>query len=87
MRDIRVGGNRRLKFRLDIFNALNTVVINARQSTVQYNSPTDLTIRNSETRADGSLDPARLTPRTSGFGAATGAQAMRNLQLQLRFQF
>ena len=70
-----------------VFNAFNTVVINARQGQVQYNSPTDLTIRNSETRADGSIDPTRLTPRTAGFGAATGAQAMRNLQLQFRFRF
>ena len=87
MREIRVGGDRRLEFRLDVFNAFNTVVINARQTQVQYNSPTDLTVRNSQARADGSIDPARSTPRTAGFGAATGAQAMRNVQLQFRFRF
>src|SRR5262249_37802112 len=86
MREIRVGGDRRLEFRLDVFNAFNTVVINARQGQVQYNTPTDLTVRNSETLANGSLDPTRLTPRTAGFGAATGAQALRTLQLQLRFR-
>ena len=36
---------------------------------------------------DGSLDATRLTPRNAGFGAATGAQAMRNTQVQIRFQF
>jgi Carboxypeptidase regulatory-like domain len=87
MRDIRLKGNRSVQLRLDAFNAFNTVVINGRQGQVQYNSPTDLTIRNSQTLADGSLDPARSTPRTAGFGAATSAQAMRNLQVQVRFQF
>lgn len=37
--------------------------------------------------ANGQIDPARLTPRTAGFGAATGAAAMRSIQLQLRLQF
>ncbi|HJZ78093.1 MAG TPA: hypothetical protein VKE51_40480, partial [Vicinamibacterales bacterium] len=39
MREIRIGGDRRLEFRLDVFNAFNTVVINAQQTQVQYNSP------------------------------------------------
>jgi hypothetical protein len=33
------------------------------------------------------LDPARLTPRNGGFGAVTGAQAMRSMQVQIRFGF
>ena len=52
-----------------------------------FRSPTDLTITNSQTRADGSIDPARLQPRNAGFGAATGAQNMRNLQMMVRFGF
>ena len=60
---------RQLQFRLDVFNAFNTVVINARQAQVQYNSPTDQTLRNSQFLADGSLDPARLKPNNAGFGA------------------
>ena len=36
---------------------------------------------------DGNINPARLQPKSAGLGAATGAQAMRNLQLQLRFTF
>ncbi len=86
-RNIRLGGGRQVQFRADIFNALNTVIINGRQTQVQYNSPTDLTLRNSQFLADGSLDPNRLKPNQAGFGAATGAQAMRNIQLQLRFSF
>jgi hypothetical protein len=86
-RDIRLGSGRALEFRLDLFNAFNTVVINARQNEIQFVSPTDLTIRNSQTLANGSVDPARLTPRTAGFGAATGAMPMRSVQLQFRFRF
>ena len=32
-------------------------------------------------------DPTRLTPRTAGFGAATGAMDMRTVQMQIRFRF
>jgi hypothetical protein len=70
-----------------MFNAFNTVVFNARQNQLQLNSPTDTTIRNNQFLADGSLNPARLTPRDAGYGAATGALDMRTVQLQLRFQF
>jgi hypothetical protein len=87
MREIRMSGARRLQLRLDVFNAFNSVVITGRQTQIQFVSPTDLTIRNSQTRADGSIDPVRLTPRTAGFGAATSAQAMRNVQVQIRFAF
>jgi hypothetical protein len=86
-RFIRLGGNRTAQFRLDVFNVFNVVVINDRERNVIYRSPTDLTIVNSQTLPDGSLDPARLTPRTAGFGAATGAQPMRSLQVQVRFGF
>ena len=86
-RTIRMGGSRQLQFRLDVFNAFNVVVINDRNRNVNFTSPTNLTILNSQTLADGSIDPARLTPRTAGFGAATGAQNMRNMQAMIRFQF
>jgi len=86
-RDIRMGGNRALEFRLDVFNVFNTVIITNRQNQIQYNSPTDLTLRNSQTLADGSIDPARIPPRNAGFGAATAANALRSMQIQLRFSF
>jgi hypothetical protein len=86
-RNIRVGGGRQVQLRLDAFNAFNIVVLSGRSSTIQYVSPTNLTIRNSQTLPDGSIDPDRLTPRKAGFGAATGAQGMRSIQLTARFSF
>ena len=82
-----MGGTRSLQFRLDVFNAFNTVIYNDRERNVIYRSPTDQTIVNSQYLPDGTLDPSRLTPRTAGFGAVTGAQPLRNLQLQIRFAF
>ena len=87
MRDIRMGSGRRLEFRLDVFNLFNTAIIDLRQNQIQYNSPTDLTVRNAQFMPDGSLNPTRLTPRTAGFGAATRALDMRNMQIQVRFAF
>jgi len=86
-RNIRLGGGRTLQFRLDAFNVFNIVVINARNTNVMYRSPTDQTILNSQYLPDGTLDPTRLQPKNAGFGAATGAQPMRNMQLQIRFGF
>ena len=86
-RDISLGGNRRFEFRLDVYNLFDTVIYTGRQNQIQYVSPTDLTIRNSQTLADGSNDPARLVPRNAGFGAANGAMPLRSMQLQFRFAF
>jgi hypothetical protein len=86
-RNIRLGGGRQATVRVDAFNAFNTVVINGRNTTVQYNSPTDQTLRNSQFLADGSVDQNRLKPNNAGFGAATGAQAMRTVRLTVRFAF
>ena len=86
-RNFRLGGNRRLQFRVDAYNAFNTVVYSGRNNTVQYNSPTDQTVRNSQYSADGTLNSTRLTPRTAGFGAVTAAQALRSIQLSFRFSF
>jgi len=86
-RNIRLGGFRNVQLRVDLFNALNTVVYNARNTTVQLNSPTDQTVRNSQYLPDGTVDPTRLLPRNAGFGAVTGAQPLRSVQAQIRFQF
>ena len=86
-RDIRLGGARRMEFRVDVFNAFNAVIINGRNNTVTFANPGNLAIVNNQFNADGSLNAARSKPNNSGFGAATGAQAMRNVQAQLRFQF
>jgi hypothetical protein len=86
-RNIRLGASRQLRFQVDAFNAFNTVIYNGRSTTVQYETPTNLTIRNPQYLADGTLNPDRLTPRNSGFGAATGADNLRNFQAMIRFSF
>ena len=86
-RTIRLGGSRQLQFRIDAFNALNTVIYTGRSSTINWETPTNLTVRNSQTLPDGSLNPARLLPRNAGFGAANAAATMRNFQGMIRFQF
>ena len=88
LRRIRIGGeSRRLELRADIFNALNTVIISGRNASAQFNNPTSMTLANNQFNPDGSLNQSRLKPNNAGFGAANGANALRNLQLQLRFQF
>ncbi len=86
-RNIRLGGGRQVQLRLDAFNAFDTVIFSGRQAQIQYVSPTNQTLRNSQTLADGSVDPTRLKPQDAGFGAVNGAQTLRNLQLTARFSF
>jgi hypothetical protein len=81
-RNIRFGGSRQLQLRLDAYNVFNTAVITGRQNQAQFNSPTDLTLRNPQyvvnagdsTLAPGAtgtvLNPNRLKPKDAGFGAA-----------------
>lgn len=86
-RNFPLGGGRNVQIRADVFNVFNTIVINARQTQLQLTNPTDQAVRNAQFNADGSVNAARLRPRDAGFGAATGAQDRRAVQLQLRFQF
>jgi hypothetical protein len=98
-RNIRLGGGRNFQIRLDAFNVFNTYVINNRNNSIQFTSPTDLTVRNAQYNADGTLVANRLTPRNAGFGAATAAQNRgpdgayntgnynRTVQIAFRFQF
>jgi hypothetical protein len=86
-RNFPIRGGRNIQLRADVFNVFNSAVINARQTQLQLTNPTDQAIRNAQFNADGSVNAARLRPRDAGFGAATGAQDMRSVQLQLRFQF
>ncbi len=50
-RDFRFAGGRSFSIQFDMFNAFNIVNINGRSTSIQYNSPTDQTVRNSETFA------------------------------------
>jgi len=86
-RNFPLGGARQAQFRIDLFNAFNTVIFNAFQSQLQLTSPTNQTVLNPQYNADGTLNQARLMPQNAGFGAVTGAQAPRSVQIQLRFQF
>jgi hypothetical protein len=81
------GGVRTAQIRIEMYNAFNALVFNARQTQLQLVSPTNQTIRNSQFLADGTVDPTRLKTTSAGFGAVTGAQAMRTIQAQLRFSF
>jgi hypothetical protein len=76
----------RLEVRIDMFNAFNAVIFNARNATMQLTSPTNQTLTNGQYRSDGSLDPSRLKPENAGFGAATNALSPRSVQIQGRIR-
>jgi hypothetical protein len=79
---------RRLQLRADAYNVFNNLIFNAYANNMVMGSPaTPTTIANNQYNADGTLNQARLTPATAGFGAATGAQAMRLIQVQARLYF
>jgi hypothetical protein len=86
-RNFPLGGGRLIQVRAEMFNAFNTVIFSDRQGQLQLVSPTDQTVRNPQLLADGSPDPNRLKPNNAGFGAVTGAQALRSAQVQVRFTF
>ena len=86
-RSFNVGGGRLIQLRLEMYNALNSVVYNARVTQLQLVSPTNQTVRNPQFLPNGDVDPARLRTTSAGFGAVTGAQALRAVQAQIRFQF
>jgi hypothetical protein len=86
-RTIRLGGGRELRLQIDAFNAFNIVNYTARNTTINYTSPTNLTVNNAQYLADGTLNPSRLQPRNAGFGGATNAGDLRNFQAMIRFSF
>jgi hypothetical protein len=86
-RNFKFGKGRSAQLRAEMYNAFNSLVYNGRVTQLQLVSPTNQTIRNSQYLADGTVDPARLKTTAAGFGAATSAQALRAVQLQLRFAF
>ncbi|HVW84817.1 MAG TPA: carboxypeptidase regulatory-like domain-containing protein [Bryobacteraceae bacterium] len=78
---------RQFQFRADIFNALNAVQINAISTTATFNNPTAMALQNAEFDSSGAILSGRSQPKNAGFGAATGAAAMRSIQLEVRFSF
>jgi hypothetical protein len=86
-RNFRLGGGRQIQVRAEMFNAFNTVIYNSVQTSLQLVSPTNQTVRNPQFREDGSIVESRLKPNNAGFGAVTGAAALRSAQVQVRFSF
>lgn len=87
-RNIKLGGNRQLQFRLDLFNALNQAIVTARNTNINLSSPSDpVTATNLPFDAAGNLVESRSLPRNAGFGVATVFQDPRRVQMQLRFSF
>ena len=87
-RTIRLGGNRTLQLRLDMFNAMNGSAVTARNATMQMASPaTPTAITNLPFDANGNVVDARSRPRGAGFGVATNYQSPRTMQIQARFAF
>ena len=87
-RTIRLGGGRSIQLRVDMFNAFNESRITNRNSTMTLLSPTNpVDIQNLPFDASGTLIDARSRPRGAGFGVATGYQAPRTMQGQIRFSF
>jgi hypothetical protein len=87
-RNIQISGGRTIQLRFDAFNAPNSAIITGRNSTIAYTSPADpLTPQNLPYDASGNLIASRSIPRGAGFGVASGYQAARTIQFQVRFSF
>ena len=87
-RTVRIGGNRSMQFRFDIFNVFNQAGVTDRNRTMQMPNPSQpTTIQNAVFDATGNLVTSRSRPRNSGFGLATDFQDPRTMQLQLRISF
>jgi hypothetical protein len=87
-RTIKLGGNRNVQLRADVFNVFNQAAITARQTQMNLTSPSDpVTVTNLPFDAAGNVVPARSRPTGAGFGVATDYQPPRTVQLQIRFSF
>jgi hypothetical protein len=87
-RNIKLGGRRVIQLRADMFNAPNSAIITGRNTTLSLASPNDpVTPQNLPFDAAGNLIVARSLPRGAGFGVATGYQAPRSVQVQIRFSY
>ena len=71
-RSFKVGSGRLIQLRMEMYNALNSVIYNSRVTQLQLVSPQNQTIRNSQFLANGDVDPARLRTTAAGFGAVNG---------------
>jgi hypothetical protein len=87
-RNIRLGGNRTIQLRVDMFNAPNAAGITGRATSMTMTSPSDpVSIVNNQYNADGTLNQTRVKPQNAGFGAANAWQNPRTVQAYIRFAF
>jgi hypothetical protein len=100
-RNIRLGGGRNLQIRADLFNAPNAAGITNRNTTLSMTTPTAPTSNAAPVfdpvtgllnngvnlTSTGAVSTDRSKPKNAGFGVATGYQAPRNVQVQVRFSF
>ena len=87
-RNIRIGGNRNIQIRAEMFNAPNSAIITNRNTTANFESPGNpVTITNLPYDQNGNVVASRSLPRGAGFGVATAYQDPRTVQVQVRFSF
>jgi hypothetical protein len=87
-RSIRLGGQKSVQLRVDVFNAPNAARITGRVTNMTLTSPAAPgTPTNLPFDAQGNLIDARSRPRGAGFGVANGYQTPRTVQAQVRFSF
>jgi hypothetical protein len=86
-RNVKVGGQRQLQLRVDVFNAPNQAVVTGRNTTLSVASPVDPTPANLPYDANGNTVASRSLPKNAGFGVASAYQSPRTVQVQLRFSF
>jgi hypothetical protein len=65
-RMFKLRGARTAQIRIEMYNAFNVVVYNARQTHLQLVSPTNETVRNSQFLSDGTVDTTRLKTTSAG---------------------
>jgi len=71
-RTIRLGGNRNIQIRAEMYNAPNSAIITNRNTTLNLNSPSDPVLAtNLPYDSNGNVVAARSLPRGAGFGVAT----------------
>jgi hypothetical protein len=76
------------ELRLDVFNAFNQAAVTNRNTTGTLASPSAPTVfTNLPYDSTGAVVTSRSLPRGAGFGVATGFQAPRSMQMQLRISF
>lgn len=100
-RNLRLGRGRNIQLRVDLFNALNSAIITNQNRTLVLSSPGDpitnaapvfdpisgLLNNGVNLTSTGAVSVNRSQPKNAGFGVATGYQAPRSVQGQIRFSF